>query len=337
MYTKIHDTFWTDAKVNRLGSQIKLAYLYLLTSPHRNLLGLYRLPVAYMAFDLRWDPEDAKEAVRILESEGFITYDRGSSFVLVKRFLKHNRLENPNQTKAALAKLKEIGSNPLLGVLATAIDGIDDPYLEPLRNRLETLLEGLPNKEEEKEEEKEKEEEEEKEGENRICGERKSSSPDGDQLPKNTQTRTVPYGKIVDLYNELCPGLRKVVTITDDRKKKMSARWHTRHEFQTIDFWASFWNRVWCSDWLCGRVEGHDGKTFTADFDWCLRPRSFSRIVEGKYDPKSSGRGNGTKNRMDILSERDPQDILRETFAPRSLRDDGIETVEAEGADHDQR
>jgi hypothetical protein len=334
-YAKIKDTFWTDDKIAKLGLKEKLAYLYLMTCPHKNLIGLYRIPVAYMAFDLNWEPGEVEEAIRALENGGFIKYDFQTAFVLIKRFLKHNRLENPNQITAAVTKIEELAVNPLIADFAKALEDIDDTALEPLRNRLSTVAytEAVAVTETVKETEAVTV------GEMGICAPLKSSSPDGDQLLETPSVphRAIPYKAIKDLYNSLCPGLRPLKTLTDERKKAISARWHMDPEFQTLKFWESFWNRVWCSDWLCGRVEGRDGKSFTADFDWCLRPRSFSRIVEGKYDPQMSRRGNGTKNRMDILAERDPQDILRETFAPRNLRDDGIETVESEGADHDQR
>lgn len=331
MYTKIRESFWTDEKVCRIPDKGKLAYLYLLTSPHRNILGLYRLPLAYMAFDLRWEPQEAQEAIKCLEAEQFILYDRESAFVLVRRFLKHNRLENPNQIKAAMAKLKEVEGNSLLPALYRSLNEVEDACLEPLRNRLETLLEGLPNKEEEKEKEKEKEEEEEEEGKIGFAESRKSLSPDGDQPQKAGKTRgTIPYQKIADLYNACCPGLSQVRTITDERKRAISARWHTSPDFQTLSFWEAFWKRVWLADWLCGRIDGKDGKGFLADFDWCIRPRNFARIIEGKYDPKP-GKGKGARSRVDVLAEKDPREILEETFKPRSLRDEpGFGAVDAE-------
>jgi hypothetical protein len=219
-----------------------------------------------------------------------------------------------------------------LPALYRSLNEVEDACLEPLRNRLETLLEGLPNKEEEKEKEKEKEEETEEEGKNGIAGSRNSLSPVGDQPQKSRKSRmNVPYQKIADLYNDLCPGLQKVVTMGDDRKKALSARWHTSPEFQTLSFWEGFWRRVWLADWLCGRIEGKDGRSFMADFDWCIRPRNFVRIIEGKYDPKP-GKGKAARNRMDVLAGKDPREILAETFKPGSLRDEaGFEVVEAGG------
>jgi len=337
MYTKIRESFWTDEKVCRIPDKGKLAYLYLLTSPHRNILGLYRLPVAYMACDLCWEPREANEAIKCLEEAGLIVYDEKSAFVLVRGFLKHNRPENPNQIKAAMARLKEVEGNPLLPALYQELNGMEDTCLDPLRNRLETLLDPFGNssetvrepfgnrfgtvsdKEEEEEEEEEKEkgeeeEEEEEEGRPRICAARKSLSPGGDQPHKPRLSRIkVPYQQIVDLYNNLCPGLPKVVTLNDERKRALSARWHTSPEFQTLAFWQGFWERVWLADWLCGRIEGKDGRSFMADFDWCIRPRNFTRIIEGRYDPKP-GRGKAARSRIDALAEKDPQDILREAF-----------------------
>ena len=42
-------------KIQCLSNEAKLLALYLLTGPHTNMLGCFRLPASYVAEDLGWD------------------------------------------------------------------------------------------------------------------------------------------------------------------------------------------------------------------------------------------------------------------------------------------
>ena len=121
--------------------------LYILTSPHRNMLGLYFLPEPYACFDLGWDSERFRERLGELLRKGCLGYDETVHVVFIKNFLKHNPLENPNQVKAAMDKLDEIPTTPLMKELYEALSDAK-PYYKPLRKRLlerlgEPLEEGL--------------------------------------------------------------------------------------------------------------------------------------------------------------------------------------------------
>ena len=88
--------------------------LYLLTSPHRNMLGFYFLPLPYACFDLGWDEHHLRQGLHELMQAGRIKYDERAHVVLVQNYIKHNPFENPNQVKGAVDRLEVIPHTPLL-------------------------------------------------------------------------------------------------------------------------------------------------------------------------------------------------------------------------------
>lgn len=100
--------------------------------------------------------------------------------------------------------------------------------------------------------------------------------PPADSLP--------PLAKI---WNDAVKGsaLPPVRAVTGNRKRSCEARWR---ENRNPGYWAGVIARVLKSDFLTGRVPG---KTWLADFDWLVRPDTHVRVIEGKYDNRSSGPG----------------------------------------------
>ena len=54
-YGKINTRFWADTKMLRLTVNARFMVVYLLTGPHTNSVGCFRLPSGYISADLRWD------------------------------------------------------------------------------------------------------------------------------------------------------------------------------------------------------------------------------------------------------------------------------------------
>ena len=53
-YAKLGPTFWTGETgkaLRRRGSEGVIAALYLISSPHSNMLGLYYQPIPYMGYE----------------------------------------------------------------------------------------------------------------------------------------------------------------------------------------------------------------------------------------------------------------------------------------------
>lgn len=100
-YGKVHVSFWTSGTIQRLTDDGKMLALYLLSCPHNNIIGAFRLPTAYACDDLGWDGERFRNAFRTLEQAGFAIFCRQSKWVCIVKFLDWNPPENPNQKKAA--------------------------------------------------------------------------------------------------------------------------------------------------------------------------------------------------------------------------------------------
>jgi hypothetical protein len=107
-YGKVYTRFWLKQNVLSWSDSAKLLGLYLLTCPHCNLLGCFRLPIGYVASDLNWDEQQVAKALSELEQDQFLIRCEESGWTLIRSFLKHNPIENPNQGKAAFRLLKDV-------------------------------------------------------------------------------------------------------------------------------------------------------------------------------------------------------------------------------------
>jgi hypothetical protein len=113
-YSRISARFWTDEKSSAWNDRVKLAALYLLTCSHRHLEGIYVLPLQYACSDLRWSLKSWKSALTVLQESGFLKWDSQTSVVLIVNALRYQSPENPNQSAAALRRIKDLPDTPLL-------------------------------------------------------------------------------------------------------------------------------------------------------------------------------------------------------------------------------
>lgn len=162
-YGKIHSSFWTSGTIRALTEDGRTLAAYLLTSPHTNMLGCFRLPVAYACDDLRWTVERFETAFNDVAQHGFAMIDAGSSWVVILKFLKWNAFENPNVGKAAakifaqipdacaaksvlFACLREYGKHfpeALLAPFETVSATVSKPFPNRSTNPIETVSEGF--------------------------------------------------------------------------------------------------------------------------------------------------------------------------------------------------
>ena len=126
-YTRIKSKFWTDEKVKKWDSDTKFLALYLLTSPHKNMLGCYVLSKLYICADLEWDMKRLGKPFTKLLDQGFINYDDDNELILLTNFLKHNPLENGNQVKAAISLLSELPHSPSVNNVEHSVEQLDKP------------------------------------------------------------------------------------------------------------------------------------------------------------------------------------------------------------------
>jgi hypothetical protein len=100
-YSKIAPQFWigtTGRLIRELGRDAQLAALYLVTSPHANMLGLYYLPLPYLSHETGIPLEGALKALRSLEDVGFAFYDESEEVVWVPQMARYQVAETLKPT-----------------------------------------------------------------------------------------------------------------------------------------------------------------------------------------------------------------------------------------------
>jgi hypothetical protein len=94
------------------------------------------------------------------------------------------------------------------------------------------------------------------------------------------EKRLIPAKEIVAAYHRNLPMMPAVKLLTDERKRKLKARWTELDERQSLDYWDRFFAYVAASDWLTGR----DGKWTSCDFEWLIEKSNHLKVTEGKYE-----------------------------------------------------
>lgn len=108
------------------------------------------------------------------------------------------------------------------------------------------------------------------------------------------RTRVVcPTEKIVETYHQACPTLQKVKLLNATRRKHLATRWREvdaesklKDQADGIEIFRNIFERVNDSDFLCGRLQRKDNRSWMATFDWLILPTNFIKVCEGHYDNK---------------------------------------------------
>ena len=174
-YRKIDNAFWRDDKVKNLNVETRHLFMYLLTSPHCNMIGAYYLPLPYILADLYTNDEllgngsegyrnpfeTVSKGIDTLSQAGLITYDTVNSMVVIHNFIKYNRPDNANVIKSAIKLFLELPQTPALYKTGYYLElyaaeknikfenPINTPKLEPLPNGIETVSKGYRTQEQE--------------------------------------------------------------------------------------------------------------------------------------------------------------------------------------------
>lgn len=143
-YYPVSPLIWTDYTARSWDDATKLLAHYLLTCPHRNLEGLFRLPLPYIADDLGWKAPKVEKAIRRLEDDGFIARDETTDVVLIRKALKYQAPKSPKQIKGALAVLSEVPKSSVHPDFIAACDKYAPSLAEALAKGIDTHSDGVP-------------------------------------------------------------------------------------------------------------------------------------------------------------------------------------------------
>jgi len=120
-YARVYSSFWTGQtgkKLRSCGYESRIIALYVLTSPHANMIGLYYLPIPYISYETAISEEGASKALRSLGTIGFCFYDDESEFVWVPEMARYQigkQLKpNDKQVKGIINLYNSLQNNPFL-------------------------------------------------------------------------------------------------------------------------------------------------------------------------------------------------------------------------------
>lgn len=91
-YGKVLPQFWigkTGRDLKKMGPEALIVAMYLLTSPHSNMLGLYYIPVQHIAYETGLRMEGASKGLQRGVEAGFCHYDFESEVVWVIEMAKY--------------------------------------------------------------------------------------------------------------------------------------------------------------------------------------------------------------------------------------------------------
>lgn len=120
-YGKVAPQFWTGEtgrKLKASGAEAVVVAMYLMTSPHATMTGLYYLPKLYLAHDTGLDMEGASKGLARACEAGFCTYDEASEYVFVHAMARYQVGESlkadDNRCKGVRNELSKVPKGPLL-------------------------------------------------------------------------------------------------------------------------------------------------------------------------------------------------------------------------------
>ncbi|EHF8256004.1 hypothetical protein B8Z58_001829 [Enterobacter roggenkampii] len=91
-YGKVSPHFWigrTGKELRQAGPESQIVALYLLTSPHANMIGLYYMPLAFLSHETGLPIEGASKGLSSAIKAGFCKYDEKSEMVWVIEMATH--------------------------------------------------------------------------------------------------------------------------------------------------------------------------------------------------------------------------------------------------------
>ena len=96
---------------------------------------------------------------------------------------------------------------------------------------------------------------------------------------KEKKKDSIPYQKILDLYNTTCKSLPACKRITDIRQSHIKKRFT---EGYTFDDFKTVFEKAEASSFL----KGEKGD-WSANFDWLILPTNIAKVLDGNYDNKT--------------------------------------------------
>ena len=261
--------FWQDKVVSGWSLHAQYLALYLLTSPHRNYVGLYRCPLPYMAVDTKLTDAQVKAALK--EIEAFAVYDYEQELVLVRKAILYTPPQTPRQVTGAIRLLKQLPRTFLTGILTAVAEKYPETRMfgRALRAEFDVLVSSAPV--------------------DAAFDPEPPAGPPVEPPKKEAKELPITAEQVAELWNETCsPALAAVARLSEPRKRKVLARIRQGTKEQPRDeaWWRALFERVVASRFLRGESERKDPEheNWRADFDWVMNETKIDSILIGRYD-----------------------------------------------------
>lgn len=259
-YQAIEGKIWFDDRFCSLTPIQQRLFLYLLTCPHGNFLGIFVLKPAYAQADLGYST--SKEYLKDLDGvckSGMVFYDNKSSVLWVKNLIKYGSQKgwNAKHKKGAEKTLKDLPFNTLIKHFSeyygSILEGVEIPLSIPLPEGYgitEPRPEPRPRP-------------------------RPRPEPEGGQSPEPPFSPLSPT-ELAEIWNQNAPRQLSRVTIplNDKRKEKAMTAIKTRPD-------AKFWINTCCKIQDQPFLLGSNDRKWMANFDFLLT--KYDQVAEGKY------------------------------------------------------
>lgn len=104
-YGKVHQAYWESDTIAGLSDDAALLGLFLISGPHRNAIGCFKLGIGAITDHPRfaaWGSERASKALQELVRSTFVARDERTGWILIRNALKHDPITSPNGAVGAV-------------------------------------------------------------------------------------------------------------------------------------------------------------------------------------------------------------------------------------------
>ncbi|MEQ1683476.1 MAG: hypothetical protein ABL916_07480 [Burkholderiaceae bacterium] len=279
-YAKVSPQFWTGRTGKALktaGPEAVIVGMYLMTSPHANMIGVYHCPVAYIAIDTGLTIEGASKGLTSSIEADFCTFDADTDFVFVHEFASYQvgpKLESSDKrcvgVRNALVKVPH--GQCRRGFQARYALPFNLPEADESTEVREAPSKPLGCQEQEQEQKKEK-------------------------RPSDLSARPTipcPYQSIVDLFHEKLSSLPKVKLMPVGRQKALRKLWgwvlstskasgdrRATTAEQALTWIGDYFARAGENDFLMGRGDRSGSHAnWRCDIDFLLTDKGLRHVIE---------------------------------------------------------
>lgn len=147
------------------------------------------------------------------------------------------------------------------------------------------------------------------------------ASPLAGRPPEPPTRASVPYQRVVEMWNATCTSFPRLTGLSEKRRTKLRVRWEEMSkQGDPLDMLQSLFDRMQESKFL----QGDNRRGWKANFDWILQNgENWRKVMEGNYEQHyedGSSEPRQPPNRYDVLrqqqdeAEREAREILRKRY-----------------------